>query len=311
MKQNCTDVFEDFELPFETYFQKGIDHPPQIHDETELIWIMRGTANIICDDIQYVMTSQTLFMVNAYQTHSIKSSEDTILISFRFTKEHLQKNNLSFDGMRFINRIYSIEELVLKYKEVPLLISHLLKLLISDKPDNLVRYKIIGYYNMFIFELYTMLMKERYLDIKKKDFTVYIARLNKVLEYINNHFLEKITLEEISEHVGISRYRLSHFVKEYIGVSFRDYLFNVRLEYAVRLLKNSDISITNVSRSSGFSDVKYLNKLMKTRFKTTALKYRKKVREHTQSNKLTVPALSDFVNELNICLTRFDSSQYD
>ncbi len=310
MNQKCKDVFEAYELPFETYFQKGIEHITQIHDETELIWVMRGTTTIVCDGESYDMIPQTLFMVNAYQTHTISSSDDSIIISFRFKKEHLQMNNQSFEGMHFINRIYTLEELAVKYKEVPMLISQLLKLLISTNPSSLLRYKIIGYYNMLIYELYTMLLKEKYLDVKKRDIPIYLNRLNVITEYISQNFIRKLSLDEISDHVGISRYRLSHFVKEYVGISFRDYLFNMRLEYALRLLRDSNLSISDVTKMSGFSDIKYLNKLIRERFKTTALKYRKRIKEQIRHCKEEPSNLQEFFLELKQCLTRLEEPQY-
>lgn len=310
MNHNCPDVFKKYELPFETYFQKDIKHMAQIHDETELIWIMKGTSTIICEGKTYVLSSQNLFMVNAYQTHSISSSDDAMIIAFKFKKEHIQKNKHSFEGLNFINRIYTLSELVIKYNEVPLLISQLLNLLISNSPSSLVRYKIIGYYNMLIYELYTMLLKEKYLDIKKKDVPVYLERLNKITEYINKNFLTKITLDEISEHIGLSRYRMSHFIKEYIGISFRDYLSNMRLEYALRLLRDSHLSVIYISKLSGFSDVKYLNKRMKERFQTTALKYRKRTQEELLVTKNDNQFVEDFFNELKRCLIRLEHSTH-
>lgn len=306
MNQNCIDVFKDYELPFETYFQKGVEHTDQIHDETELIWVMNGITTVICDGLTYTLTPQTLFMVNAFQTHSVHSTPDSMTITYRFKKEHLQENNQSFEGMYFINRVYSLEELVVKYKEVPLLISQLLNLLISVNPSSLGRYKIIGYYNMLIYELYTMLLKEKYLDVKKKDIPIYLDRLNVIIEYLNQNFLHKVSLEDIATHIGISRFRLSHFVKEYIGISFRDYLFNMRFEYALRLLRDSNLSVRDVTKLSGFSDIKYLNKLLKERFKTTALKYRKRIREQLEIKENETTNLNEFFIELKQCLRRLE-----
>ncbi len=308
MNQDCIDVFSKYELPFETYFQNSISHLTQLHDETEIIWVMRGTATIVCEGLSYILTPQTLFMVNAFQTHSISSTDDSMIIAFRFSKEHLEQNNHSFEGMHFINRTYTLDELVKKYKEVPLVISQLLNLLMADDPPNLVRYKIISYYNMLIYELYTMLLKEKYLDVKKKNVSLYLDRLSKINSFINKRFQSKLTLDELSAQVGISRYRMSHFIKEYIGISFREYLFNMRLEYALRLLKDSNLSVLDVSKLAGFSDVKYLNKLMKEKFKTTALKYRKKIREHITLASIETSNSEAFFNELRRCLLRLEQT---
>jgi len=308
MNQNCIDVFSKYKLPFETFFHNGISHMSQLHDETELIWIMKGSATIVCNGVSYSLHEQNLFMVNAYQTHSITSSNDSMIITFRFCKSYLERNNHSFEGMNFITRVYTLDELVLKYNEVPLLISQLLGLLISNNSSNLIRYKIIGYYNMLIYELYTMLYKEQTLDVKKKNIPVYLERLRIINKFISERFLTKLTLDELATKIGVSRYRMSHFMKEYIGISFREYLFNMRLEYAVRLLKDSDLPILDVSKSAGFSDVKYLNKLIKERFNTTALKYRKEIRSVTSNKANDLTHYEAFFKELQKCLVRLQQT---
>ena len=309
MNQNSVDVFKYYELPFETYFAKEIHHKNQIHDEIELVWLVRGSAKIVCDNVNYTLNSQNLFMININQIHSIETTSDSLLIAYRFKKEHLIKNNLSFDQFRFINRVYTFQELVVKYHEVPLLIAQLLKLLISTKSNNVVRYKIIGYYNMFVYELYTMLLKERYLDIKKKNYDNYLIRLNTIIEYINNNFKRKISLDEIASAVGLSRFRLSHFIKDYIGISFQDYILNTRLEYALKQLKETKNKVTEISKEAGFSDIKYLNGAMKKRLGITALKYRKIVANPTVIQDENTTNTFEFTKELQICLRRIEETK--
>lgn len=308
MNQNIVDVFKFYELPFETYFAKEIHHQNQLHDEIELIWLIRGSGVVICDNIHYTLTSQNLFMINVNQIHSVETTGDSLLITYRFKKEHLIKNNLSFDHFHFINRVYTFQELVIKYHEVPLLIGQLLKLLISSKTSHIIRYKIIGYYNMFVYELYTMLLKEKYLDIKRKNYDNYLIRLNAIIEYINNNFRSKISLDEIAELVGLSRYRISHFIKDYIGISFQDYLLNTRLEYALNQLKDTKLKVSEISKLSGFSDVKYLNQALTKRLGVTALKYRKIVSESKGKVEEELVNRLEFTKELQTCLRRIEAT---
>lgn len=305
MIQNEIDVFQHYDLPFETYFNKQISHTTQIHDEMELIWVLRGTMELHCEGKRFLLKKQNLFMMNPFHTHTIDSSEDSIIITYRFKREYLEKSNQSFGDMVFDLKVHTLDELVEKYKEVPLLISALLRLLLNPNPSQLIRYKIIGYYNMLVYELYTMLLKEKYLDVKKRDIPIYLDRIHKITDYLNHNFLRKVTLEELAKHIGISKYRLSHFVKEQIGISFREYLFNMRLEYALRLLRESDLSVLDIAKKSGYSDIKYLNKMIKDRFKQTALKYRKSIRQKLLQNH-NRGELQEFFNELNLCLTNLE-----
>lgn len=306
MKMDCWDVFKDYNLPFETYFSRCVHHESTTHDELELIWLIKGEAVIFCEETEFHLTDQTLFMIYMHREHSVKTSDGSILISYRFKKEHLKINNLLFESIPFKHRVYTFQELIDKYHAVPLLISQLLKLLLSNTPPHIVRYKIIGYYNFFMYDLNRMLLKERYLDIKKRDSYPFLMRVHTVIEYIYTNAHRKIFLEELSKVTNLSTYRISHFMKEYLGVSFSEFLQITRFEYALKLLMNSDISIQEVVRQSGFSDVKYLNQMMKDRFHMTALKYRRIMT--CQNNEKSQPFhMTDFIDELRMCLQEIET----
>ena len=308
MIRHSIDVFQEFELPFETYFATCIEHPNEIHEEMELIWLIRGSAVICCEGKEFFLTDQSVFMIFMYRQHSIKTSEGSILISYRFKKEHLRRNNLFFETIPFEHRVYTFKELSNVYHQVPLLISQIQKLLISKSPSPIVRYKIIGYYNLFLYELYNMMLKEKYLDIKKRNYDLYLLRIHSLIEYIYDHAHEKISLETLAKTVNISTFRLSHFIKESLGISFSEFLQNTRLEYALKALKATDLPIIEVAKQAGFSDVKYLNQMLNERFNMTALKYRKIVRK-SKTNGCNPVQISDFIEELKICLKQIEEDQ--
>ncbi|MBF9018551.1 MULTISPECIES: AraC family transcriptional regulator [unclassified Oceanispirochaeta] len=308
MNENCIDLFSRYNLPFKTYFAKKIEHLDQTHDESELIWVLKGNLKIICDGIPYQLTSQTLFMVNDFQVHSLISSEDAMIVTLRFTKEHLKENKSSFEGMSFISRIYTFDELVDKYKEMPQLISLIVDMLMVPNNSYLIRYKIIGYYNILMYELYTLLLRDKYLDIKQKNCKECLNRLNTVIDYVSLHFKEKITLEEIAQEVEISRFRLSHFIKENLGISFTELLNSMRFEYALKQLRETDQNVLKISEKSGFSDVKYLNKMVKKRFNMTALKYRKMIGQQNLSTNSEKVDVEHFLQDLKLCLSHIQDN---
>lgn len=311
MNQLMKDVFTHFELPFETYFVRGVQHVDQVHDEIELIWMIKGTGIVSSGGIDYPLANQTLYMVNINEVHSVSTSKDSLIIVFRFNDQHLKDNKMSFENFRFKNRIYTFQELVIKYKEVPLLISQLLKLLLTPNDDSMIRYKIVGYYNMFVYELYTMLLKEKYLDVKRKNCEAYLQRINLICDFIQNHYTEKILLDDLADLVHVSRYRLSHFIKEYLGVSLQEYVNNIRLEKALRELSYTDSKVTDISNQCGFSDVKYLNKAMKIRLGITALKYRKmSLKNQGILHVINEANIKLFAGELMSCMRLIDKVQF-
>lgn len=303
MNQTCNDIFREQELPFRTFFLRHVHHENQVHDEIELIWVLKGKMEVICENNFYELTDQTLFMLNIGQVHTVHA-DDAVIITYRFKKEHLIENQVLFDQYQFENRVYTFEELVIKYKEVPLLIAQLLQILLKPQ-DNFIRYKVVGYYNMFVYELYTMLQKEKRLDVKSKNYDEYLKRVKDISEYVKKNFRDKIKLDVLAKKVELSTYRLSHFVKEYFGISLQEYTRKVRLDHALKLLKESKRSVVDISADSGFSDVKYLNQAMKNRLGLTALKYRKLV----NITAFNIPLdIEEFKVELRQCLEKLELS---
>ena len=305
MKEFCYDVFKEYNLPFATYLSEYIDHEDIVHEELEIIWVIKGNAVVTCEGKDYLMTPQTVFLVYMYRKHSVKSEKGSIIISYRLKKEHLHQHNLFFEKVPFKDRVYTFEELAIKYRQVPLLVVQIIKLLLSEDRRDITRYKIIGYYNMYIFDLYHMLLKERYLDIKHINPDEYLNRIHMIVEYTYAHFREKISLDKLAEITKISRYRVSHFIKEALGISYRDFLQNSRFEQALKLLKETNMSVCEIAKNSGFSDHKYLNALMKNRFNTTPLKYRKSVLTKNICTELSTSTY-DFIQELKTCLKKLE-----
>ena len=100
-------------------------------------------------------------------------------------------------------------------------------------------------------------------------------RLDKILRYIKRHHTESITLESISRRFACSRSYLSHNLTKRLGVSFREYLTELRLQDAKSLLENSNLNVTEIALSVGFSDSNYFTNVFKKHLGISPLAYRK------------------------------------
>ena len=92
------------------------------------------------------------------------------------------------------------------------------------------------------------------------------ARIERVMEYVDSHFYEKVSLAELAQQEKMNVSYLSSFIHQQLGMTFQDYVNNVRLEKAIPLLLNTDKSPTDVSIESGFSDVRYMTRAFESRF---------------------------------------------
>ena len=78
--------------------------------------------------------------------------------------------------------------------------------------------------------------------------------------YIQEHYMQQISLEEVAEAIGLSSAYLSTMFKKELGINFTDCLISCRMEAAKDLLKNTDASINEIAEQIGYADAKYFSK---------------------------------------------------
>ena len=94
------------------------------------------------------------------------------------------------------------------------------------------------------------------------------------VRYINNHFSEKIKIQELARHIGISRSYLVKLVRQETGMSPQEYLITVRMRRAADLLTRSNDPIRLISAECGYDDALAFSKVFKSRFGQNPSDYR-------------------------------------
>ena len=113
----------------------------------------------------------------------------------------------------------------------------------------------------------------------------YMEKFANITEYLRAHCNEDISLEEISERSGFSKFHFSRLFKEFTGVSYYKYVNQKRIEYAERLLINPETSITEVATMSGFNSISSFIRMFKQIKNCTPTEYRNLYRTRKILNK--------------------------
>ena len=98
--------------------------------------------------------------------------------------------------------------------------------------------------------------------------------IHKVLQYIKENYMKKITLEDISEHVYLSRAYLSRIFKEEMDISLVNYINKIRVEKSKILLRDHSLSLAGIANLVGFDDQSYFSKVFKSATGMTPGRYR-------------------------------------
>ena len=99
-------------------------------------------------------------------------------------------------------------------------------------------------------------------------------KLQKVRVYVRCNYKRKITIRDVSEHIGMSETGFCNFWKQMTGSKFWDYVTGERIEAACHLLNISGVSVSDACYQSGFNDLAYFCKTFKKRKGMTPSQYR-------------------------------------
>lgn len=99
--------------------------------------------------------------------------------------------------------------------------------------------------------------------------------LSRVREYLDEHFREKIVLEELARNFYVDKYYLTKIFKEAYGVTITAYILSMRITRAKSLLRFTDMTIEEVGAAAGMSDANYFARSFKKTEGMTPREYRR------------------------------------
>ncbi|WP_426453062.1 response regulator transcription factor [Paenibacillus sp. S-38] len=100
--------------------------------------------------------------------------------------------------------------------------------------------------------------------------------VTQALHYLGSNYTRNISLQDVADHVAVSRNYFSELFKKVTGQNFIDHLIHLRLEHACSLLRTTTLRVYEVAELSGFNDVKYFSKAFKKVMRVSPADYREK-----------------------------------
>lgn len=127
-----------------------------------------------------------------------------------------------------------------------------------------------------------------------------IEQLSFMIEYVQQHYREEISLAKFSEKSYYSPSHLSHLMRKELGISFTEYLKMVRLQHALQLLRHGK-SVTEISESTGFVNSNAFIKAFRDTYGMTPGKYKsmqQKSKAHNMPEAALITDLTDAESHL-------------
>ncbi len=246
------------------------------HDTYEIYYLLSGSKNYFIKDRTYPVSEGSLVFINRFDLHrTIDAGVPScarFLINFKpfflpaEDKDRKNKLLLPFTSdigvvpLTFRDRTF-VEDLLLKmYNEI-------------NNADT-------GFEEMLVSYLLQLLVfSARFLEQNSDSHSAFTNSAHEkaapIVQYINAHFMEPLTLDSLSRSFYLSPYYMCKIFKEYTGFTFIEYLNNLRVKEAQRLLRERKYSIMEISEKVGFGSISHFGRVFKSVTGIPPLNYRK------------------------------------
>lgn len=118
------------------------------------------------------------------------------------------------------------------------------------------------------------------IGVQSSDSTLpHSRRINKIVQFVENNYHHKISLEDVGKLVGMSASSVSRFFKQRTRHNFWDYLNGFRIDRAAQMMIETEHTISEISYACGFNNISNFNRVFRERIGTTPSDYRNKFKE--------------------------------
>lgn len=208
-------------------------------DSILLMYVKSGEGKIKISDKLYSAKANDVILINCYNPHEYWTTTgwETLWIHF--------DGNLSEEYFKVLhNKIGSI----IPSNNSTLIFNYMISIIDSFAQNNILNEAIISCHIQRILAELFMLSNDAYNDNSKKSDTI-----NKSITFIRNHFKNKITINDVANHVNISIFHFSRTFKKETGYSPYRYINMIRLNHAKSLLKSTQLFIKEIAFECGFN----------------------------------------------------------
>ena len=244
--------------------------------ELEVIFILKGTGKVYFTDTktEYTVCETDIFVFNSFEMHNFELKGNSLALSLTVSTEFL----------------VSINPELLKYR------IHCYSFLYEEKqqqPFDVLRrdlakafeeqYKNADFPGRYFKSKVTAVLEDlsRYFLDKNSpvDTKGSFEAIRTAAYYVQEHYRENITLEDIAAKTFLSKTYISRSFTKFFGRSFKDYVTLLRLSYAQKKMQGND-TLTDIAYASGFPNVNAMIHVFKNSYGITPGEYRKNIKKY-------------------------------
>ena len=234
------------------------------HEFVELVYVLDGYSVQYVNGMEFKVQKGDMFFVDYNQAHSYKAKEysyvdiliDPRIISNEFTDITTIMEIISFSIFNDFDRseFNSTQCVHFSGEECCEVESIINNMILEFEHKQLGYVSMLSGYIRVLFSLFLRGLSKKEIKKGRNDEKYIKSILPEILEYINQHFNEKLSLNELAGKCFYNPTYFSHAFKKYCGKSLSCYIKEKRIYAVIDLLQTTDYSVETISCMVGYTD---------------------------------------------------------
>lgn len=265
----------------------NVEYPMHYHPDPEMIFVLEGAARIHTSyyTIDRMEENEFLF-INRSTVHNIEKigSEPCRIMSIHFHMKDIAElfslpelaafSIASFDAYCPPNITAQLRKYLVDIASAYFSLPAAKESELSDKVLECYVY-MMNNFQWFYYEDYILRNYPQRMPLAQ------ITRAEEILNYVQAHYSDRLTLADVADAFYLNKYYLSHLLKDSLGMNFQDLVNAIRLNIALYPLLDSQKSIDEIAEECGFSSAAYFRKAFAKQAKVPLSRYRKTYAKRT------------------------------
>ncbi|MGI6563690.1 MAG: AraC family transcriptional regulator [Clostridia bacterium] len=237
------------------------------HEQIEILYFVEADAVVECNFNDIKVKSRDIIYINSNELHRIYNPGGKALEYYciAFDPSLIQSSFFDSINSKYIVPIENNQILFKNRISDDPTVSRYISEMIWEAETNEEGYEIAVKAYVYLL-LVCLLRSHKKAVLSKKESRIRsnnLDCLNKVIVYIEEHYNERLTVNQLARYAGMSTSNLHLLFKKASGKTITDYINQVRIQNADRLLRNSDMNISEIATAVGVDDSNYFTKLFK------------------------------------------------
>ncbi len=273
-----TDLDETgFGVKYETHLSAYT--PPHWHKALELLLVVKGSITCNFENTTLHAKRGNIAIINSHDVHATKCSRGARYLCIHISPTEMCKYVPTFSQLSFSlafdpedqTKAMAFEQLRIHLEEI---LRQTEQTSLTAKLERQAR----------LFAVTALLVRHFSQPLAVEETTLQrsdMSRLEPILDYIQLHHAEELPLDEAADTIGLNKEYFCRLFKKNMGVSFLQYVYQVRTTAFCRELETTDDPIGEIAERHGFHDPKMLNQYFREIYGCTPSEKRKFFREVT------------------------------